>query len=471
MAAACKTPLDHLAPYGLGVAASRCDSCIAQPPPFGYDRYSDPKNPKTIDYNHVKKANDMLKHFVHATPLLKSKFCKKFKMSLHFKIETRHITGSFHERSAMYALIQLSPEQRLYGVFTASVGNWAMALARQGQVYKVRVTVVLPEHTRQSVVDRCQDYGATVVLSGDNVEEARTRAFKLIAEQGRVGTYLNGYDHPNVIAAAGCIGVEILKQLPETDVIIVPVGGGGLIAGIASYVKHVKPNVLIYGAEPGKSCCFAKALDNERPYKTAAERGLAASLTVPKAGENAFHTARSLIDKMVLVHDDWTARAILHLIEEEGIVAEGAGAISLGALLNIPNILPELKHKKVVCVVSGANIDTWHLRRAIDYGKAAEGRMFTMTLRSTLGREDPRNKILRVIKYLQANVITTGVEQEWLDDSKLLDTYISVVCETKNFIQANTIKNLIVKFFPNVCEFTDDTFSLRNKCFCFPGLH
>ncbi|XP_047033981.1 L-threonine ammonia-lyase-like [Helicoverpa zea] len=387
-----------------------------------YDRYSDPACPKTIHYRHVVKADEVIREIINTTPLMKSKTCEKFGMELYFKLETVHFTGTFHERAAIYALLMLTPEQKRGGVYTASVGNWAQSLAHQGQLLDIAVTVVLPSWTANSIVAHCQEYGATVVLCGKTILEAKKRAFKMIHDQGRIGTYINGYDHPNVIAGAGSIGIEILEQLPDTDAILIPIGGGGLIAGVATFVKHVKPNILIYGVETGKSCSFAKAIDYKSPYLIEPERGLAESLTVPKAGENAFHTARSLIDKLILVHDDWTARAILHLMEEEKVIAEGAGAISLGALMSMPDILPELKGKKVVCIVSGGNMDIWPLQRAIAHGKAVEGRCIAITMRLMPGMENLRNKILRVIQNMKCNVKFCETQKNWLDEDKILDT-------------------------------------------------
>ncbi|KAI8424962.1 hypothetical protein MSG28_006867 [Choristoneura fumiferana] len=256
----------------------------------------------------------------------RSKWCKELKMELYHKNEICHRSGSFNERGALYCLLMLTPEQKQAGVVTASTGNWAMALAHQGQKLGVPVTVVIPARTQPYTGERCAECGATVVRHGNDMAEAKRQA----------------YDHPHAIAAAGAIGKEILDQLPETDVILVPVGGGGLLAGIAVAAKHIKPEVLIYS---DKCCSFFKALENEQPYKTAVSRCLAESLAVPTVGFNAFHTARSLIDKMILVDDDWIARAMLHLTEQEKLVVEGAGAVGLAALLAVPQILPELRGK------------------------------------------------------------------------------------------------------------------------------
>ncbi|XP_035449930.1 L-threonine dehydratase catabolic TdcB-like [Spodoptera frugiperda] len=437
-----------------------------------FDPYSDPFNPKTVNYSQVVKADEIIKESIPSTPLLKSKCCDMFGMDLYFKIETGSRTGCFHERSALYALLMLTPEERKGGVFTASVGNWAMSLAYQGQILRVNVTVVLPAHTQLSIISHCQDYGANVVLHGKTVFEARKRAFKIIHDQGGHGVYISGYDHPNVIAAAGSIGIEILDQLPDTEAILVPIGGGGLIAGIAAFVKHVKPNVLIYGIEPGKSCSFAKAMQNESPYKIEAEMGLAASLTIPKVGDNAFHTARSLIDKMVLIHDDFTARAIVHLIEMEKIIAEGAGAISLGALMCMPDILPELQGKKVVTIVTGGNIDLWPLKRAMIQGKAVEHRVVPINLVITPRNTDLPSQAFRVLQEMDCNLLHCEFSgnHDWMEENKFMQHSLTIICETKGHKHACLMRHVMEKLFPGQCEFDSEVFKPIVICSCFPKL-
>ncbi|KAH9639289.1 hypothetical protein HF086_014153 [Spodoptera exigua] len=372
------------------------------PPSIDFDPYCDPHNPKAVLFSHVVQADKMIKSNIDASPLL--------------------------------------------------------ALAYQGQLLEVHVTVVLPEHTQLSIISHCEEYGATIILHGKNIDEAREHAFKLMHDEERHGVYINGYDHPNVIAAAGSIGVEILDQLPDTEAILVPVGGGGLIAGIAAFVKHANPNILIYvmyfyifciyiinrivysglrprkkdpspkrrdsgtGIEPGRSCSFSKAMHNERPYKIDDDIGLASSLNIHKVGFNAFHTARSLIDKMVLIHNDFTARAIVHLIEQEKLIAEGAGAISLGALMCMPDILTELRGKKVVCIVSGGNIDLWPLKRATIHGKAVEHRVIPLNLVITPRNIDLPSKVFKIFKTMDCNILHSEFNgnHDWLEEGKLM---------------------------------------------------
>ncbi|XP_026742968.1 uncharacterized protein LOC113504741 [Trichoplusia ni] len=443
------------------------ESWCPNPNQFDYDKFCDPKYPKTVHFSQILKAHDIIKEYIPPTLLTKSKCCKRFSMELYFKVETFHRTGSFHERAAIYSLVTLTPEQRHQGVVTASVGNWAMALAYQAYLFNIRVTVVLPVVTAFRVVDKCKSYGAHVLLYGNNFAEAKQRAFTLIAQSR--GFYLNGFDHPHVIAGDGSVGIEIMQQLPDVEAILVPVGGGGLLAGVAAAVKHQNRKVLIYGIETVKSCGFFKAMDNENPYQIESQVGLANSLIVPKPGENAFHTARSLIDKMVLVDDDWIARAVLHLLEQENLVSEGAGAIALGSLLCLPDILPELHGKKVVCIVSGGNLEIFPMIKVITRAKIIEGCNVSLTVRISGGRTDyERRRIFKALKSLNCNITVCDLEREWLTEDKLIDSYVSIQFQTRNFKHALTVKNVMDKLFPNVCEFCEDTFKDIATCACFP---
>ncbi|XP_063831104.1 L-threonine ammonia-lyase-like [Ostrinia nubilalis] len=465
--------LDVKEPLGIapGVLAKRdivktSTWCPNPKPDIEFDQWCDPLNPKTIIYKDVLKAASAIKEEYPYTPLVKSRYCKQFGLDLHYKFEIFHRTGSFNERGALYSLMMLSDEQKKNGVITASLGNWAMALAYQGYKLNIPIMVVLPVHTLLSTVEKCEDFGATVVLNGVNLAESKRHAFVMAEQNSR--TYINGYDHPHVIAASGTIGLEILEQLPQTDAILVPVGGGGLIAGIAAVVKHLNPQILIYGIEPDKCCSFFKAMENEEPYQTAIGRSVAETLGVPTAGCNAFHTAKSLIDKMVLVDDDWIARAILHLVENEKMVAEGAGATSLSALLAVPDVLPELKGKSIVCVITGGNIDQIILPRCLERAKAVEGRLIKLTVTLPADSMNLQLKVLSMIANVGCNVLWCDVEHAWLLENDFRTIYFNLIIETFSLEHSCTLKRVMERLFPNICDFLEEPFSPIPICACFP---
>ncbi|XP_075983190.1 L-threonine ammonia-lyase-like [Anticarsia gemmatalis] len=434
-----------------------------------FDPWCDPYNPKAIIYNDVAKAYNYIKGKIPATPLVKTKRSDLFDMGVYFKLETVHKTGSFHARSAVYALHMLSKEERANGVVTASLGNWGMALANEAHRVGIPATIVLPVTTKNDVVEKCKDYGANVLTMGKNLEEAKKIAIDWVNDIG-TGTFINGYDHPHVIAGSGSIGIEIVDQLPTTDVILVPIGGGGLIAGIAVAVKQLKPDVMIYGIESDKSCSFLKALDNEKPYKVDCPLDVAHSLATPTAGYNAFHTARSLIDKMVLVRDDWVTRAILQLAEEEQFIAEGAGAVALAAILSEPNVVPELRDKNVVCIVSGGNIDNITFSRALERAKRIEGRLITAKVKYTAQDKSACYKVLRVLANLKCNVITLLWDDKWMEECEIAKTHILVMFETSSFKHACRVKHVMESLFAGECEFTQECFQSQSICPCYPKL-
>lgn len=290
---------------------------------------------------------------------------------IYCKLEHLQRTGSFKERGARNALLRLPEEQKHKGVITASAGNHALGLSYHGSLLKIPVTVVMPKVAPLTKITNCRNLGAHVLLEGGNIEEARQFALKLGEEKDLA--YINGYDHPDIIAGQGTMGLEILEQVPDVEGIIIPIGGAGLIAGVALAVKTRKPSVKIIGVEPTRAASYAAAMQNGKPVLIQMQPTLADGLAVPKVGDNAFEIARKLVDRVLTVGEKEIALAILRLVELEKAVVEGAGAVPLAVCLR--DMVPELKGKKVVLPLCGGNIDTNILGRVIDRGLAADGRL------------------------------------------------------------------------------------------------
>jgi len=296
-------------------------------------------------------------------------------LNVFCKLEYLQRTGSFKERGARNALLLLPPEQKKRGVIAASAGNHALGLAYHGQLLGVPVTVVMPRFAPLTKVTNCRRLGATVVSHGADIDEARSRADEIASEQHL--TYINGFDDPAIIAGQGTLGLEIAAQVPDVDAVIVPIGGAGLIAGVALALKTLKPNVKIIGVEPERAASFTAAVAAGKPVQVEIKPTLADGLSVPQVGENAFRIARDLVDKTLLVSEHAIALAILRLLELEKAVVEGAGAAPLAACL--AGLVPELKGKNVVLPLSGGNIDTPILGRVLERGLASDGRLFRFT--------------------------------------------------------------------------------------------
>ena len=222
------------------------------------DPWCDPENPVTLKFEDISAAAYRIKDGIIMTPCDASHMNNDLDLDMYFKKDYMQFTGSFKERGARYTLRKLTPEQRRLGVIAASAGNHAQALAYHGGLLNIPVTVVMPIVAPIMKVENCKKYGATVIIQGENIGESRTHALKIAAKKGMM--YVNGYDHPNILAGQGTMGLEILDQVPDVDAIVIPVGGGGLIAGVALAVKTMKPEVMIIGVEPEACPSFSTAL-------------------------------------------------------------------------------------------------------------------------------------------------------------------------------------------------------------------
>lgn len=287
------------------------------------------------------------------------------------KLEYQQSTGSFKERGGRNAMLLMAPDARARGVVAASAGNHALGLAWHGRDLGIPVTVCMPTWAPLVKQERCKALGATVLLHGDNIAEARGRADEIVASEGR--TYINGYDDAAIIAGVGTVGLEIARQMPTPDAIIVPIGGGGLISGIAVAARATMPSTEILGVEPERAASWTAALAHGSPVAAALEPTLADGLAVPRVGARAFGLGRTLVSRIALVNEDDISLAVLRIVEEERGVVEGAGASALAAL--IAGRFNHLRGKRVCLVFTGGNIDPSTLSRVIEHSLAVDGRL------------------------------------------------------------------------------------------------
>ncbi|MDI1337131.1 MAG: threonine ammonia-lyase [Lacunisphaera sp.] len=294
---------------------------------------------------------------------------------VYCKFDNFQRTGSFKERGARNALLQLEPGQKKRGVIAASAGNHALGLAYHGRLLRIPVTVVMPDYAPLIKVSTCKKLGARVIVAGRDFAEARAQADTLVDREGL--TYIHGFDNPAIIAGQGTMALEILEQVRDIDAIICPIGGAGLIAGLAIATKALKPKIKIIGVESVATASFTAALKAGRPVTIPRRATLADGLAVLKVGSNAFELARRRVDQVVRVSEDWIALAILRMVELEKTVVEGAAAAPLAALM--AGLLPGLKGQKVVLTVCGGNIDPAILSRVIEKGLVHDGRLTRFT--------------------------------------------------------------------------------------------
>jgi threonine dehydratase len=325
-----------------------------------------------ITFADIEAARERIKGAVYYSPCrLSIPLSELTGMEIFCKLDNLQRTGSFKERGARNALSQLSAEQKKRGVIAASAGNHAQALAYQGRLLGVPATVVMPRYAPLMKVNNCQKLGANVVLHGEDFGEAKTYAHEIAAEKGLA--YVDGYDDPAIIAGQGTMGLEILEQVPDVDAMIVPVGGAGLLAGVALAVKTRKPSARIIAVEAENVASFSAALEAGKPTRIALHPTLADGLAIPQVGNNAFEIAQPRVDEAVIVNEEQIALSILRVVELEKGVVEGAAATPLAACLS--GKLRNLTGKRVVLVLCGGNIDPNVLSRVIERGLVADGRL------------------------------------------------------------------------------------------------
>lgn len=294
---------------------------------------------------------------------------------VYCKLDYLQRTGSFKERGARNALLLLPDEARDRGVITASAGNHALGLAYHGSLLGIAVTVVMPRFAPLIKITTCRRLGAKIILEGESFAEARKHAQQLSRDEHL--TYVHGYDDAAIIAGQGTIGLEILEQVPDLEAVVLPIGGGGLAAGVSLAVKSLRPDVEIVGVEPASVPSFSASLAAGHPVAVPVGHTLADGLAVGTIGEHSFDIARSRIDRVVSVSEGALALAVLRLAELEKSVVEGAGSAALAAC--IAGQVPQLAGRRTVLLLTGGNIDPMVLSRVIEKGLAADGRLWRFT--------------------------------------------------------------------------------------------
>ncbi len=292
------------------------------------------------------------------------------------KLDYLQRTGSFKERGARNALLKLSPEARRRGVIAASAGNHAQGIAYHGALLGIPVTVVMPKFAALIKVTNCRALGATVILDGTDVVDCRAIAEERAARDGL--TFIHPFDNRDVVEGQGTIALEILEQTPGVEAIVVPVGGGGLIAGIGTVVKAKAPGIEVIGVEPERAASLTAALAQGAPVSVPLAPTLADGLAVSRVGTIPYAIAAQVVDRAVTVDEASIALAVLRLVELEKSVVEGAGAAPLAAFL--AGKLPHLVGRNVVLVLCGGNIDSTMLGRVIEVGLVADGRLCRFTV-------------------------------------------------------------------------------------------
>ena len=356
-----------------------------------------------INKDNVLEAFANIQAHISNTPLIESQTLSRLAgCTTLFKLENLQMTGSFKERGALNKLLSLNVDEKKRGVIAASAGNHAQALAYHASRQGVSVKIVMPEHSPIVKVKSTQHWGAEVILTGASFDDAMAHSKKLVADEGRV--FIHPFDDPLIAAGQGTVGVELLNHLRggDIDAILVPVGGGGLISGIAAFVKETNPNIKVIGVEEAGGNGMYRALQEGRPVLIDRAPLIADGIAVREVSGNNLKIVNAYVDEVVTVSSDEVANAIMLMLEIEKLVVEGAAAAPLAALIN--NRLPQLKGKTVVSIVSGGNIDVNHLSKIIDRGLVFDGRVARL---QTVIEDRPGNleNLMTVFRESGANIL------------------------------------------------------------------
>ena len=345
---------------------------------------------------------------------------------IYLKTENLQVTGSFKVRGAYYKISQLTDDEKARGVIACSAGNHAQGVALAATKNGIQSLICLPDSAPISKVEATKRYGAEICLVEGVYDDAYAKALELQSEKGY--TFIHPFDDENVIAGQGTIGLELLDQLPDLDAVIVPIGGGGLISGVAFAIKSLNPNVKVYGVQASGAPSMKNAVAHHKIECLDEVSTIADGIAVKEPGAHTFEICSKYVDDIVTVTDDEISTAILTLIEQQKLITEGAGAVSVAAALF--NKLP-IKGKKVVCLLSGGNIDVTILSRVIKRGLLTSGRSCSLKI-ELVDKPGQLKGVSAIIADMGGNVVSIHHERA-SENSDVNGCYLQIELETRNY--------------------------------------
>lgn len=390
-----------------------------------------------LNLDNFYKARYVLSHIVRRTDLIHAPNINT-ESDVYLKPENLQTTGSFKLRGAYYKISQLSEEEKKRGVIACSAGNHAQGVALAASSHGIKSLICLPEGAPMSKVEATRRYGAEICLVPGVYDDAYQEAIRLRDEHGY--TFIHPFDDENVIAGQGTIGLELLDQLPDLDAVIVPVGGGGLISGVAFAIKSLNPSIKVYGVQAQGAPSMLQSMQQQCRKALNSVSTIADGIAVKEPGHITYDTCCKYVDEIVTVTEDEICAAILALLEQQKLIAEGAGAVSVAAAMF--NKVP-IKGKKAVCIVSGGNIDVTILSRVISRGMAKSGRVFTFSVELE-DKPGQMVEVSKVVAQLGGNVIR--VQHERNDDSQQINSCeLRMTVETRNEEHIESIREALIQ--------------------------
>ncbi|HIU00907.1 MAG TPA: threonine ammonia-lyase [Candidatus Coproplasma excrementavium] len=393
-----------------------------------------------LSLDKVYHANYVLKDVVRRTDMIYSSTLSQLSgCEVYLKTENLQVTGSFKVRGAYYKISQLTDEEKSHGVVACSAGNHAQGVALASRKFGIKSVICMPDGAPISKVEATKSYGAQVELVPGVYDDAHNYAEQLRMEKGY--TFIHPFDDEDVIAGQATIGLEVIDQLKDVDAVVVPIGGGGLISGVAFAIKSLNPRIKIYGVQSAGAPSMIQSLKDGRIEMLDSVSTIADGIAVKEPGEHTFELCKKYVDGVVSVTDDQVCAAILALIEKQKMIAEGAGAVSLAAVMF--EKIPDIKGKKVVCLISGGNIDVTILSRVINRGLLMSGRTATLTI-ELMDKPGQLVAVSAIIAGCGGNVI--GVLHERSNEgSDVNGCYLRLTIETRDFEHIKQIEDSLKK--------------------------
>lgn len=396
-----------------------------------------------LTLDRIYLASRVLRDVCRTTDMIKASRINP-NCNVFLKTENLQVTGSFKIRGSYFKISQLSEEERAKGVIACSAGNHAQGVALAATKNGIHSVICLPDGAPISKVEATKRYGAEVCLVKGVYDDAYNKALELKEEKGY--TFIHPFDDLDVIAGQGTIGLEILDQLPDVDVVVVPVGGGGLISGVAYTIKQLKPSCRVYGVQASGAPSMVKSLADGKIETLDSVNTVADGIKVKTPGENTFDICSKYVDGVVTISDDETALSILTLIETQKLIAEGAGAVPVAAVMN--GKIPDIEGKNVCCLVSGGNIDVNILSKVIERGLKMSGRTSEITI-ALSDKPGQLADVSAIIAENGANVVNVKYDATDLD-MNITDCYLRIGMETRNYEHLAQVKRALTDAGYNV---------------------
>ena len=392
----------------------------------------------TLTLDNVYRANYVLKNVVRTTDVIYAPKLKKG-AEIYLKTENLQVTGSFKVRGAYYKMSQLTDEEKSRGVIACSAGNHAQGVALAARENGIKAVICLPDGAPISKVEATKSYGAEICLVEGVYDDAYKKAQELRDENGY--TFIHPFNDPDVIAGQGTIALELAEQVPDLDAVIVPIGGGGLISGVAYTIKSLNPNVKVYGVQASGAPSMLNSIHDSHIERLESVFTIADGIAVKEPGSLTYDICSKYVDEIVTVTDDEISAAILALMEQHKLVTEGAGAVAVAAAM-FDKV--DIKGKKTVCLLSGGNIDVTILSRVIARGLLMSGRSCQLTI-ELMDKPGQLMNVSRIIAAEGGNV--TSVHHEHSNEgSDVNGCYLRVTLETRNFEHIERIKKALTDF-------------------------